>query len=296
MDGSPVKDRTVVVTGAARGVGAALAHALARKGARLALLDHDEAALEATAAALPGAPLALRVDVTDGAALCDAAGVFRRRLGPPSVVVANAGIAEGGPFTECDPATWQRVIDVNLTGSAKTARAFLPDLLQTEGYHLQIASLASIGAAPMMSAYCASKAGVEAFTHTLRAEVAHRGVAVGIAYLSWTDTDMIHDADRYPALRELRAHMPPPLGRVHPTEAVAARLARAVEQRRTAVYIPAWLRVLQMGRAAIPPLVLRRTRHVLPRLEAEEPIDATGLLGAGGRADNTAAARRRRLR
>ncbi|GHD07496.1 hypothetical protein GCM10010313_26730 [Streptomyces violarus] len=107
---------------------------------------------------------------------------------------------------------------------------------------------------------------------------------------------MIHDADRYPALRELRAHVPPSLGRVHPTDAAAARLASAVEQRRTAVYIPAWLRVLQMGRAAIPPLVLRRTRHVLPRLEAEEPFDATGLLGAGGRADSTAVARRRQLR
>ncbi|MFC9685542.1 SDR family oxidoreductase [Streptomyces sp. NPDC056948] len=110
VDGSPVKDRTVVVTGAA------LAHALARKGARLALLDHDETALEATAAALPGAPPALRVDVTDGTALADAAEVLRRRLGPPSVVVANADIAEGGPFTQSDPATWQRVIDVNLVG------------------------------------------------------------------------------------------------------------------------------------------------------------------------------------
>ncbi|MFC9503744.1 SDR family oxidoreductase [Streptomyces sp. NPDC057002] len=295
VDGSPVKDRTVVVTGAARGVGAALAHALARKGARLALLDHDETALEATAAALPGASLALRVDVTDGTALADAAELVRGRLGAPSVVVANAGIAEGGPFAQGDPATWQRVIDVNLTGSARTARAFLPDLLRTEGYHLQIASLASIGAAPMMSAYCASKAGVEAFTHTLRAEVAHHGVAVGIAYLSWTDTGMIHDADRYPALRELRAHMPPPLRRVHPTEAVAARLARAVEQRRTAVYIPAWLRVLQLGRAAIPPLVLRRTRHVLPRLEADDTLHATGLLGAGGRADSTAATSRHQV-
>jgi NAD(P)-dependent dehydrogenase (short-subunit alcohol dehydrogenase family) len=295
VDGSPVKDRTVVVTGAARGVGAALADALAHRGARLALLDHDETALEATAAALPGEPLALRVDVTDGTALADAAEVVRGRLGPASVVVANAGIAEGGPFIQGDPATWQRVIDVNLTGSARTARAFLPDLLQTAGYHLQIASLASIGAAPMMSAYCASKAGVEAFTHTLRAEVAHHGVAVGIAYLSWTDTDMIHDADRYPALRELRTHMPPPLGRVHPADAVAARLARAVEQRRTAVYIPAWLRMLQMGRAAIPPLVLRRTRHVLPRLEDEDTLGATGLLGAGGRADSTAATGRRQL-
>ncbi|MFF3331065.1 SDR family oxidoreductase [Streptomyces sp. NPDC002888] len=288
MDDSPVKDRTVVVTGAARGVGAALAHALARRGARLALLDHDGPALETTAAALPGAALAIRVDVTDDTALHVAAQEIRRRLGRPSVVVANAGIAEGGPFALSDPATWRRVIDVNLIGSAQTARAFLPDLMRTAGYHLQIASLASIGAAPMMSAYCASKSGVEAFTHTLRAEVAHHGVAVGIAYLGWTDTDMIRDADRYAALRELRAHMPPPARRIHSAEAVAARLTRAVEQRRTAVYVPAWLRLTQVTRAAIPPLVLRRSRHELPRLESEEPLRPTGLLGAGGHADRAA--------
>ncbi|GAA1261392.1 hypothetical protein GCM10009646_56740 [Streptomyces aureus] len=153
--------------------------------------------------------------------------------------MAHAGIAEGGPFALSDPTTWRRVIDVNLIGSAQTARAFLPDLVQSVGYHLQIASLASIAAAPTMSACCASKSGVEAFAHALRAEVAHRGVAVGIAYLSWTDTDMFRDADRSAALRELRAHMPPPARRVFPVEAVAARLTHAVEQRRTAVYVPA---------------------------------------------------------
>ncbi|MET7665360.1 SDR family oxidoreductase [Streptomyces sp. NPDC005463] len=288
MADSPLKDRTVVVTGAARGIGAALANALARRGARLALLDHDEQALQAVAAGLPGAALALPVDVTDSTALTDAAEVVRGRLGPPSVVVANAGIAEGGPFALSDPATWRRVIGVNLIGSAQSARAFLPDLVQSAGYHLQIGSLASIAAAPMMSAYCASKSGVEAFTHALRAEVAHRGVAVGIAYLSWTDTDMIRDADRSAALRELRAHMPPPARRVYPVEAVAARLTCAVEQRRTAVYVPAWLRLTQVTRAAIPPLVLRLTRHTLSRPGAEEPLLPTGLLGAGGHADRVA--------
>ncbi|MER5427567.1 SDR family oxidoreductase [Streptomyces sp. NPDC002588] len=292
MDDSPVKDRTVVVTGAARGVGAALANALARRGARLALLDHDGPALEAAAAELPGTALAIPADVADGTALSDAAEEIRGRLGPPSVVVANAGIAEGGPFALSDPANWRRVIDVNLVGSAQTARAFLPDLVLTAGYHLQIASLASIGAAPMMSAYCASKAGVEAFAHSLRAEVAHLGVAVGIAYLSWTDTDMIRDAGRHPVLRELRAHMPPPARRVHPADAVAARLTHAVEHRRTAVYVPASLRLAQVARAALPPLVLRLTRHALPRLEAGEPLRPTGLLGAGGDADRAAVRRR----
>ncbi|WP_371673603.1 SDR family oxidoreductase [Streptomyces sp. NBC_00289] len=296
MGDSPVKGRTVVVTGAARGVGAALANELARRGARLALLDHDGPALEERAAALPNAPLTLEVDVTDYPALTDTAEVVRGRLGPPSVVVANAGIAEGGPFALSDPATWRRVIDVNLTGSAQTARAFLPDLVETAGYHLQIASLASIGAVPMMSAYCASKAGVEAFTHALRAEVAHRGVAVGIAYLNWTGTDMIRDADRFTALRELRTHMPPLARRVSRVEVVAERLARAVESRTTAVYVPAWLRLVQVARAALPPVILRVSRRELPRLQAEEALVSSGLLGAGGRADRAATRRRTRSR
>lgn len=103
----------------------------------------------------------------------------------------------------------------------------------------EIASLASIGAVPLMSSYCASKAGAEAFAHALQTEVAHRGVAVGIADLNWTDTDMIRDSDQYAALRELRAHMPPPVRRVHDVETVAARLVRGLERRRTAVYAPA---------------------------------------------------------
>ncbi|MFG3014067.1 SDR family oxidoreductase [Streptomyces cinerochromogenes] len=285
---SPLRDRTVVVTGAARGLGAGLVREVARRGARPALVGHEKDLMDELAARLPVPALAVEADVTDLGTLERAAREVRRCLGPPSVVIANAGVAEGGPFAATDPADWRRVVDTNLTGSAQTARVFLPDLRATAGYYLQIASLASLGAAPLMSAYCASKAGAEAFAHALRAEVAGHGVAVGIAYLNWTDTDMIRDADRHAVLRELRGHMPAPARRVYPVEEVAARIVRGLEKRRTAVYAPPWLRLVQPVRAALPPLVLRLARRDLARLEAEGALVPTGLLGAGGEADHAA--------
>jgi short-subunit dehydrogenase len=198
-------------------------------------------------------------------------------------------VAEGGPFGESPPATWRRVIEVNLIGSANTARAFLPGLLATRGYFLQIASTAAFGSAPMMSAYCASKAGAESFAQSLRAELAHQGVGVGIGYLSWTDTDMIRDADRYGVLRELRAHVPPPARRVHPVATVAAHMVAAIERRAATVYAPPWLRLAQPVRPLLPPLVTWLARRELPRLAERTRFEATGLLGAGGHADQAAA-------
>ncbi|MEQ8146313.1 SDR family oxidoreductase [Streptomyces sp. OP7] len=290
MSGGPLRGRTAVVTGAARGIGAALARDLSGRGMRVALLGHEGERLRELADTLPGPALACEVDVTDDAALARAAEEVRAGLGTPSVVVANAAVADGGLFADSDPARWRRIVDVNLTGSAATARTFLPDLTATKGYHLQIASLAAIGAAPMMSAYCASKAGAEAFAHSLRAEVAHLGVAVGLGYLTWIGTDLIHDADRHTVMRELRGHMPWPVRNVYPVDRAAARLASGVERRRTAVYFPRWLRLGQPVRAAMPSVVTRATRYYLPRLQSREPLPPTDLLGGGGRADTKATA------
>lgn len=282
---SPLHGRTAVVTGAARGLGAAMARDLVGRGAKVALLGREERTLARVRDSLPGVSECWEVDVTDDRVMARTGAEIRARLGPPSVVVANAGVAEGGPFAESDPAVWRRVVEVNLIGSAVTARTLLQDLFETRGYFLQVASLASIGAAPMMSAYCASKAGVESFAHALQAEVAHRRVDVGIAYINWTDTDMIRDADEYAVLRELRGHMPPPARKVYPVEYVAGRLVTAIERRRPSVYVPRWLRSAQLVRAAMPPVVTMLSRRELPRLAAAEPFEATGLLGAGGRAD-----------
>ncbi|MFF6995297.1 SDR family oxidoreductase [Streptomyces sp. NPDC008313] len=281
----PLAGRVVVVTGAARGIGAALARGLSHRGALVALLGRQPEDLQRVAASLTGPAHWWEVDVTDDAAMERTAARVRDRLGRPSAVVANAGVAEGGPFIDSDPVTWRRVIDVNLNGSANTARTYLPDLVATRGHYLQVASLAAMGASPMMSAYCASKAGVESFAHALRAEVAHQRVGVGIAYVNWTDTDMIRDADEHAVLRELRAHMPPPARRVYPVDLVAGRLVTAVERRSAAVYVPRWLRLVQFTRGALPPLVTLVSRTQLPRLAARERFEATGLLGAGAEGD-----------
>ncbi|MEV6780958.1 SDR family oxidoreductase [Streptomyces sp. NPDC051098] len=277
---NPLEGRVAVVTGAARGLGEGIARHLARRGARLALVGLEEERLAAVAASLPTTAKHWAVDVTDAGALRRVAEDVSNSLGPPSVVVANAGLAEGGPFAESDPALWRRVIEVNLIGSSLTLRAFLPALTATHGYYLQIASLASMGAAPMMSAYCASKAGVESFAHAMRAELDPSGVGVGIAYLNWTDTDMIRDADQHAVLRELRAHMPGPARKIYPVDTVAARLVTAVERRSPTVYAPAWLRCVQAVRAALPGPVT----HLARRSLTSSPFTATGPLGAGGRA------------
>ncbi|MGW7441620.1 SDR family oxidoreductase [Streptomyces sp. NPDC054849] len=106
---------------AARGLGADLAYALAEGGARVALLGLEGERLRRLAARLPGPAAHRTVDVTDADALAVAAEDVRDTLGEPSVVVANAGVALGGPLLECDPEVWRRVIEVNLIGSALTA-------------------------------------------------------------------------------------------------------------------------------------------------------------------------------
>ncbi|MFH9125599.1 SDR family oxidoreductase [Streptomyces globisporus] len=279
--------RTAVVTGGARGLGKAIAKELAARGVNVALLGLEGGALARTAAELPTTSRSWLVDITDDDAMARAAEDVQRLMGPVSIVVANAGVAEAGPFLDSGPASWRRVIEVNLIGSAVTARSFFPYLLDSRGHYLQIASTASIGAVPMMSAYCASKAGVESFTHSLRAEMAPRGVSVGIAYLNWIDTDMIRDADRYAVMSELRRSLPGPARTARSAEHMARHVVTAVERRTPSVYVPGWLRGSQLVRGVLPGIITRVSRKKL----THSHFTATGLLGAGGRAARHATVR-----
>ncbi|MDK1476033.1 SDR family oxidoreductase [Streptomyces sp. 549] len=280
--------QVVVVTGGARGVGELLARRLAARGARLALVGLEPDELKKVAGSLPGDAAHWHADVTDHVAMTEVAREVGERFGKVDVVVANAGVAQGGPFTDTDPDAWRRVIEVNLIGSAVTARAFLPLLTASRGYLLQVASLAAITAAPMMTAYCASKSGVEAFAHGLRAEVGHKGVRVGVCYLSWTDTDMVRGADRDEVLRDVRRRLPWPANRTYPLGPAVDRIVAGVERRSHHVYAQGWLRGMQAVRGYLPPLLglvgQREVARMEPRLAAAGGA-RRGLVGAGGEAD-----------
>jgi NAD(P)-dependent dehydrogenase (short-subunit alcohol dehydrogenase family) len=282
--------QVVVITGAARGIGAWTARRLAARDAQVALLGLEPGELADGSARCGPRSRWWQVDVTDGRALAGVAADVRDAYGRIDVVVANAGIAVGGPFIHSDPGAFARVIEVNLLGSVATARAFLPALLESEGYLLQVASLAALTPAPMMAAYCASKAGVEAFAHAVRAEVAHRGVRVGVAYLSWTDTDMVRGADENPALRQMRAGLPFPASRTSPAAAVADALIEGIARRAPRVYGQRWLPPMQLVRGVAPLISARLAARAMPGMEARWLAAGAGTqpLGAGGAADTRA--------
>ncbi|MFF8385089.1 SDR family oxidoreductase [Streptomyces kanasensis] len=292
MSRTSLEGQVAVVTGAARGVGELLARKLSARGARVALVGLEPDELMRVSERLHTESDWWHADVTDHEAMGRVAWEVKERFGKVDVVVANAGVAAGGPFADSDPVAWRRVIEVNLVGGAVTGRAFLPVLTESRGYFLQIASLAAIAPAPMMTAYCASKSGVEAFAHSLRAEVAHRGVRVGVGYLSWTDTDMVRGADQDDVMRELRRRLPWPANRTYPLGPAVDRIVAGIERRAPHVYAQWWLRGMQSVRGYLPGLIAtvgpREMRRFGPRL-GHVP---TGLVGAGGAADERARAER----
>ena len=204
MDAWPLSGKVMLITGGARGIGAATARELARRGALPVLADLDIDALAATAVAISPTPVTVELDVTDMDA-CEAA--VQRVLeehGRLDVVWANAGIGSGGPLQLADPAAWRRTVEVNLLGAYNTVRTALPAVIAQRGYVAVTASLASFAHGPYMSAYCATKAGVEAMANSLRIEVAHHGVNVATIHPTWIDTDMVRETDDLPTFQLLR--------------------------------------------------------------------------------------------
>jgi NAD(P)-dependent dehydrogenase (short-subunit alcohol dehydrogenase family) len=239
MDHWSLSEKVVLITGGARGIGAATAHGLVRRGARPVLADLDSEALARTAAAITPAPLTIELDVTDAAACAAAVERVVAEHGRLDVVWANAGISSFGPLRLSDPAAWIRTVEVNLVGVYHTVRAALPAVIEQRGYVAVTASLASFTQAPHMSAYCATKAGVEALCNSLRIEVAQYGVDVVTIHPTWIDTDMVRESEgSMRAFQVLRAALRPPFKRTYPVERAVQDIVAGFEQRRRRICTP----------------------------------------------------------
>ena len=190
-----IAEQHAVVTGAARGIGAAIARALSDAGARVTLMGRSEQALATLAAALRGETCCVSVDVRDEAAIARAFAHARERLGPMSILVNNAGQAETAPLAKMTLDLWNRMLAVNLTGTMLCSQAVLPDMLGAGyGRIVNIASTAALRGFRYGTAYAASKHGVLGLTRSLALEVADRGITVNAVCPGYVETDMMDQA------------------------------------------------------------------------------------------------------
>ncbi|MGO8771579.1 MAG: SDR family oxidoreductase [Mycobacterium sp.] len=268
--------KVVFITGGARGIGAEVARRLRNRGAKLVLTDLGEDELAALAAELGEERVLTAVaDVRDLPAMQSAAARAVERFGGIDVVVANAGIASYGSLLQVDPEAFKRVQEVNVLGVFNTVRATLPAVIDRRGYVLIVSSLAAYAAAPGLAPYNASKAGVEALANALRLEVAHHGVSVGSAHMSWIDTALVRDTKAdLPAFAELLSKLPWPLNKTTTVDHCADAFVEGIEGRARRIYSPGWVGLFRWLKPVLStPLgefpILRHTAELMPRMDAE---------------------------
>jgi NAD(P)-dependent dehydrogenase (short-subunit alcohol dehydrogenase family) len=260
---SGLDGRRVLITGAARGIGAALAERLHQRGARVALMGLEEELL-GTVAARCGDAWWTECDVTDREAVEEGVEAAVGALGGLDVVVANAGVAAQLPIVGGDPNVMERTIAVNVLGVYYTLRAAGPHISHPNGYALPIASVAAALHLPLMGAYCTSKAGVEALGNSLRVELRPTGARVGVAYFAEIDTDMTSRGFGTEAAGVLTAGFKQFM-RVAPLHVAIDALERGITRRARRVVAPRSAAPLLPLRMAIQPFVDRAVQRNLTK-------------------------------
>lgn len=253
--------RRVLITGAARGIGALLARRLHERGARVALMGLEPELLEEVASSCGGAPW-WECDVADRDAVADAVANAVQRLGGLDVAVANAGIGAQMTLIDGDASIWDATLAVNLTGTYNLVRSAGPHVSHPRGYFLLTASLAAAVHLPLMSAYCASKAAVESLGDSLRTELQPSGARVGVAYYAELETDMTARgfATEAAARMPLGGHGRLPVAPVGPAIDV---LERGIRRRSRHIVSPWWVRLPLAARPLAQRLVEREARRGL---------------------------------
>ena len=275
-----LKGKTVVITGAARGIGEQVARLAAKRGARVGLIGLEPERLRTLAAELGPTAEWREVDVRDSDALKAAIDECAAALGGIDFLVANAGVVAYGTIRQTDDASFERVLDVNVNGVFRTLKHATPHLQRSRGHVAVIASALSFLALPSMSSYGASKAAVEALGLTYRQEVAHLGISVTLVHPSWIDTDLVRGAEAdLPSFRKLREGLPYPGNVTTSVGAAAEAIVRGLERRERRVYVPRAVSIANVAQGFVNssltwPWFKRFAGKAVPDIERE--VDALG--------------------
>jgi 2-hydroxycyclohexanecarboxyl-CoA dehydrogenase len=221
-------DRVAVVTGAASGMGRAIARHLAARGHRVGLVDLQGEAADRAAKDLRdagGSAVGVQADVTDRAAVDAALDDVRRQLGPVAIMVTSAGLDSFEAFADISVESWERLVAVNLTGTFHCLQAALPDMLAARwGRMVTISSSSAQSGSPRLAHYVAAKAGVIGLTKALALELAPHGITVNAIPPGMIDTPMLRRAESdgdVAKLEKLVSRMIP-VGRIGTPEDIAA--------------------------------------------------------------------------
>lgn len=188
------ENKTVVITGAGSGIGAATARAFSKAGANVALLDLDQAELDELASELPAdRTLARKADVTDPADIEAGINAAAEHFGGLDVMFNNAGILIQGLATETSVEDWKALMDVNVNGVFYGAKAAIPHLKKTKGCVVNTASLSGLGADRQMAGYNATKGAVVNFTRALAIDHGRDGVRVNSVCPTFIKTSMTEE-------------------------------------------------------------------------------------------------------
>ena len=253
-----VEGRTVFITGAARGIGAATAERLHAKGANVALVGLEPERLQALAARLGDRAAAFEADVSDYDALERAVKGTVERFGALDVAIANAGIAFTGSLATAPIEQVERTLAVNFLGVWRTDRAVIGHVMERQGYLLNISSLSAVSRAPLMGPYTASKAGVEALTDALRMETIPSGGRVGCAYFGFLDTDLVRGAFAQAPAQAMTGRLPGFIRNPAPVSKAIDAIERGIERRSARVWTPRWVGPMLVLRGLLQPLTERQ--------------------------------------
>ena len=273
---SSVNGKVALITGGANGVGAEVARRLHEKGAKLVLTDLDEVLLKEVATRLGDERvLTVVADVRNFEAMQSAADNGIDRFGGIDIAIANAGIATFGSVLHVDPAAFKTLLDVNALGVFHTVRAALPSVIERRGYLLIVSSVAAYAALPGAASYNLSKAGVEHFANALRLEVAHLGVDVGSAHMSWIDTPLVRESKAdLASFREMITRLPGPLKKTTSVEQCGEAFIKGIEGRRRQINCPGWVGAMRwlrpiLGTSFGESQTLKSVPELLPQMDAE---------------------------